>query len=133
MGPPQHQDASSDLDSTCDGFGDDEIEHEMMSGSSQSEITCKKDYEKPGRHGSEEKTKVPPKGYQGILEWKGNIPVGDWADHYCLEDNLEYWDYVILRMAKLIRDWKSDLKKRYFTKVSANWKRIYKLDKRVSI
>ncbi|ONK54827.1 uncharacterized protein A4U43_UnF10900 [Asparagus officinalis] len=37
----------------------------------------KKDYEKPGRHRSEEKTKVPPKGYQGILEWKGSIPVRD--------------------------------------------------------
>ncbi|ONK66893.1 uncharacterized protein A4U43_C06F13200 [Asparagus officinalis] len=156
----------------CDGFGDDEIEHEMMSGSSQSKIACKKDYEKPGRHKSEEKTKVHPKGYQAILEWKDSIPVGDWAvrfnnlidylirdkcsiniahnfeeqgfkgirkiweklmDHYCLVDNPESWDYVIPRMAKLIRGWKSDLKKRYFTKVSTNWKMIYELDKRVSI
>ncbi|ONK58462.1 uncharacterized protein A4U43_C09F13300 [Asparagus officinalis] len=180
-----------------DGFGDDEIEHEMMSGSSQNfkirrdyikrkeraikqrldkamadlmRERGKKDYEKPGRHGSEEKTKVPPKGYRAILEWKGNIPVGDWAvrfnnligclirdpcsiniahnfeeqefkgikeiwvklmDHYCLEDNLESWDYVIPKMAKLIRGWKSDLKKRYFTKISTDWKRIYELDKRV--
>ncbi|ONK68411.1 uncharacterized protein A4U43_C05F11230 [Asparagus officinalis] len=106
-------------DNACDGFGDDEIEHKMMSGSSQSEIAClrpwipsvyhiplsgkaialqkkcdrnfkirrddikrkerKKDYEKHGRHGSEEKMKVPPKGYRAILEWKGNVPVGDWA------------------------------------------------------
>ncbi|ONK76407.1 uncharacterized protein A4U43_C03F27440 [Asparagus officinalis] len=137
MDPPQHRDASPDLDNARDGFGDDEIEHEMMCGSSQSEIAClrpwtpsvyhiplpkkaialqkkcdrdfkirrdyiktkeraikqrlnkamadlmrersKKDYEKPGRHGSEEKMKVPPKGYHAILEWKGNIPVGDWA------------------------------------------------------
>ncbi|ONK60477.1 uncharacterized protein A4U43_C08F18900 [Asparagus officinalis] len=42
----------------------------------------KKDYEKPGRHESEEKTKVPPKGNRGIMEWKGNIPVGDWAVRY---------------------------------------------------
>ncbi|ONK69701.1 uncharacterized protein A4U43_C05F25830 [Asparagus officinalis] len=156
MDPPQHRDASPDLDNARDGFGDDEIEHEMMSGSSQSEIACLrpwtpsvyhiplsekaialqkkydrnfkirrdyikrkecaikqrldramadlmrergkkdyekpgrhgseektkvppkgKDYEKPGRHGSEEKTKVPPKGYRAILEWKGNIPVRD--------------------------------------------------------
>ncbi|ONK63365.1 uncharacterized protein A4U43_C07F14310 [Asparagus officinalis] len=77
MDPSQHRDASPDLDNVCDGFGDDEIEHEMMSGSSQSEMACKKDYEKPGRHGSEEKTKVPLKGYRAILEWKGNIPVGD--------------------------------------------------------
>ncbi|ONK57994.1 uncharacterized protein A4U43_C09F6620 [Asparagus officinalis] len=129
-----------------------------------------KDYEKPGRHGSEEKTKVPPKGYRGILEWKDNIPVGDWAvkfnnligylirdprsiniahnfeeqefkcikkiweklmDHYCLKDNPESWDYVIPKMAKLIRCWKSDLKKRYFTYLSTDWKRIYELDKRV--
>ncbi|ONK66885.1 uncharacterized protein A4U43_C06F13070 [Asparagus officinalis] len=39
----------------------------------------KKDYEKPGRHGSEEKMKVPLKGYRAFLEWKGNIPVRDWA------------------------------------------------------
>ncbi|ONK64983.1 uncharacterized protein A4U43_C07F32190 [Asparagus officinalis] len=129
-----------------------------------------KDYEKPGRHGSEKKTKVPPKGYRGILEWKDNIPVGDWAvrfnnligclirdprsiniahnfeeqefkcikkiweklmDHYCLEDNPESWDYVIPKMVKLIRGWKSDLKKRYFTNLSTDWKRIYELDKRV--
>ncbi|ONK63294.1 uncharacterized protein A4U43_C07F13480 [Asparagus officinalis] len=40
MGTPQHQDTSPDLDNACDGFGDDEIEHEMMSGSSQSEMAC---------------------------------------------------------------------------------------------
>ena len=34
-------------------------------------------------------------------------------------------------MAKLIRGWKSALKKRYFTKISTDWKRIYELDKRV--
>ncbi|ONK60843.1 uncharacterized protein A4U43_C08F23300 [Asparagus officinalis] len=223
MDPPQHRDALPDLDNARDGFGDDEIEHEMMSGSSQSERAClrpwtpsvyhiplpekaialqkkcdrnfkiRRDYikrkeraikqrldkamadlmrerEKPGRHGSEEKTKVPPKGYRAILEWKGNIPVGDWAvrfnnligclirdpcsiniahnfeeqefkgikeiwvklmDHYCLEDNPESWDYVIPKMAKLIRGWKSALKNRYFTKISTDWKRIYELDKRV--
>ncbi|ONK60164.1 uncharacterized protein A4U43_C08F15060 [Asparagus officinalis] len=38
-----------------------------------------KDCEKPGRYRSEEKTKVPPKGYRSILEWNDNIPVGDWA------------------------------------------------------
>ncbi|ONK59350.1 uncharacterized protein A4U43_C08F5540 [Asparagus officinalis] len=38
MGLPQHRDALPDLDNACDGFGDDEIEHEMMFGSSQSEI-----------------------------------------------------------------------------------------------
>ncbi|XP_020276696.1 uncharacterized protein LOC109851007 isoform X1 [Asparagus officinalis] len=137
MGTPQHQDALPSIDNACDGSGDDEIEHERMSVSSQSEMAClrpwtpsvsriplpekaielqkkcdmnyklkrddikrkecaikqrldkamsdlmrekgQKDYEKPGRHGSEEKTKVPPKGYRGILEWKDNIPVGDWA------------------------------------------------------
>ena len=52
-------------------------------------------------------------------------------DHYCLEDNPESWDYVIPKMAKLIRGWKSDLKKRYFTNLSTDWKRIYELDKRV--
>ncbi|ONK55144.1 uncharacterized protein A4U43_UnF7190 [Asparagus officinalis] len=127
-------------------------------------------FEKPGRHESEEKTKVHWKGYLGILEWKGNIHVRDWAvkfnnligfllrdpssiniahnfeeqefkgikkiweklmDHYCIEDNTESWDYVIPKMAKLIRGWKSDLKKRYFTNLFTDWKRIYELDKRV--
>ncbi|ONK80673.1 uncharacterized protein A4U43_C01F20440 [Asparagus officinalis] len=38
-----------------------------------------KDYEKAGRHGSDLFTKVPPKGYRVVLEWMGNIPVGDYA------------------------------------------------------
>ncbi|ONK59349.1 uncharacterized protein A4U43_C08F5530 [Asparagus officinalis] len=108
----------------------------------------KKDYEKPDRHESAEKTKVSSKVYHAIFEWKDNIPIGDWAvrfnnligclirdscsnniahnfekqefkgikkiweklmDHYYIEDNPESWDYVIPRMTKLIRGWKSDL------------------------
>ena len=53
---------------------------------------------------------------------------------YCLEDHLYTWEYLFGangKVSSLLRGWRFDLKTEYYTKITEDWERFWKLDPRV--